>query len=174
MISDEVFSAEYNDLLKDRKVKKKNRDILIESVINDKSIDRNKFLDYQIELKKDFLKYNAEKNIVASEHKEQSDFVTWFRNKYTDVVIFAIRNGGSRSPAERAEQIREGVWAGVADLYVPEWKLWIEFKRRKGGVLSEKQIIFRDYVLGDKIGDSYILALGFENGKKQVETLIGY
>ena len=65
---------------------------------------------------------------------------------YPGIVIMSIRNGGSRSPAERVEQIMEGLHPGATDIYIPEWHCWIEFKKIKGGVLSEKQEIFRDYV----------------------------
>ena len=33
----------------------------------------------------------------------------------------------------------EGVVAGIPDLFIPEWKHWIEMKRIKGGVLSASQ-----------------------------------
>lgn len=33
----------------------------------------------------------------------------------------------------------EGMVAGIPDLFIPAWGLWIEMKRRKGGSLSPEQ-----------------------------------
>jgi hypothetical protein len=48
--------------------------------------------------------------------------------------------------------------------------LWIEFKRVKGGVLSEQQQEFAKYVI-EKCNDYWMLAEGFEDGKRK---LIGF
>jgi len=107
------------------------------------------------------------KNDTPSEHAEQSLFVQWFRRTYKDVRIFAIPNGGHRSKATAMSLKVEGVCSGVPDLYIPEWHLWIEMKRQKGGVLSPTQKDWRDYLLS--IGDGWLIAKGFEDAAKQVK-----
>lgn len=100
-----------------------------------------------------------------SEHVEQREFVSWFRKTYRPVRIFAIPNGGKRGKVEAMRLKVEGVSAGVPDLYIPEWKLWIEMKKIKDGKLSPAQKEWRDYLLG--IGDNWILGEGFEDAKRQ-------
>lgn len=81
-----------------------------------------------------------------SEHLEQREFVSWFRKTYPGVRIFAIPNGGSRTMATAARLKAEGVSAGVPDLFIPAWRVWIEMKRSNGGSLSEKQKDWRGYL----------------------------
>lgn len=73
------------------------------------------------------------------EHSEQVTFVNWFRATFPDVLIFAIPNGGHRAMAEGKRLKAEGVVAGVPDLFVPAWGLWIEMKRVIGGRVSPEQ-----------------------------------
>lgn len=75
---------------------------------------------------------------VPTEHEEQRAFVSWFRRS-GDVLIFAIPNGGFRGKAQAIKLKAEGVSAGVPDLFIPAWGLWIEMKRREGGSLSAEQ-----------------------------------
>jgi hypothetical protein len=63
----------------------------------------------------------------------------------------------------------EGLHPGAADLFIPAWHLWIEFKKVKGGVLSEEQGKFADYVCNHNYG--WFMAKGFEHGKAQISTL---
>ena len=76
---------------------------------------------------------------MISEHDEQVGFVQWFRARFPGVLIIAIPNGGKRDPATARRLKAEGVIAGVPDLFVPEWSLWIEMKRAKGGRVSAEQ-----------------------------------
>ena len=99
--------------------------------------------------------------VLKSEHYEQREFVLWFRKTYPDVRIFAIPNGGWRSRITAAKLKAEGASPGVPDLFIPAWLVWIEMKRSKGGVLSDKQKDWRQYLLS--IGHTFILA----NGKEQ-------
>jgi hypothetical protein len=48
----------------------------------------------------------------------QAACVQWFRLQYPQHTIFAIPNGGNRSAATGAMMKREGVLAGVADLFI--------------------------------------------------------
>ena len=58
---------------------------------------------------------------IPTEHEEQREVVRWFRQTYKGVRIFAIPNGGARSPATAGRLKAEGVSSGVPDLFVPAW-----------------------------------------------------
>ncbi len=78
---------------------------------------------------------SATSKTYPSEHDEQVGFVNWFRAKFAGVLIFAVPNGGKRSISAGKKFKAEGVVAGVPDLFVPEWNLWVEMKRASGGRL---------------------------------------
>lgn len=86
------------------------------------------------------------KNNTASEHVEQVKFVNWFRYQYPNVLIFAIPNGGARHIVVAKNLKSEGVVAGVPDLFIPAWKLFIEMKREKGGKISNEQLKVMKYL----------------------------
>lgn len=52
-----------------------------------------------------------------SEAQEQETVIEWC--DWARVPVFAIPNGGKRNPAEAAHLKRQGVRAGVPDLFVP-------------------------------------------------------
>lgn len=83
---------------------------------------------------------------IPTEHEEQREFVRWFRQSHPGVRIMAIPNGGARSPSTAARLKAEGVSAGVPDLFIPAWGLWVEMKRAKGGVVSKEQKEWHDYL----------------------------
>jgi hypothetical protein len=108
-------------------------------------------------------------SILNSEHLEQVRLVSWFRKTYPGVRVFAIPNGGARSTAQGASLKAEGVTPGVPDLFVPEWLLWVELKREKGGIVSPVQ---RDWIAYlESIGHRVIVGRGFENAKRQIEDV---
>ena len=76
---------------------------------------------------------------IPTEHEEQREVVRWFRQTYKGVRIFAIPNGGARSPATAGRLKAEGVSSGVPDLFIPAWGIWVEMKRSKGGSVSAEQ-----------------------------------
>lgn len=106
-----------------------------------------------------------------SEYLEQREFVSWFRKTHPGVRIFAIPNGGQRNIVAAARLKAEGVSAGVPDLYIPAWRVWIEMKRAKGGALSEKQKGWRDYLIG--CGYRVIVAHGKESAISEIIALHG-
>lgn len=60
-----------------------------------------------------------------TEHPEsrlQRSCVKWFRLQYPRVLLFAIPNGGDRSPVEAAIMQGEGVERGIPDLCLPRPK----------------------------------------------------
>lgn len=109
-------------------------------------------------------------DIIPTEHEEQRIFVQWFRRKYSPVRIFAIPNGGFRSRATAGRLKAEGVMRGIPDLFVPEWNLWIEMKRIKGGRLSPDQVNWKQYL--EEIGNTVFVAYGAENAMELVDDFV--
>ena len=107
---------------------------------------------------------------VPSEHVEQSMLVQWFRRSYPNVLIFAVPNGGARSKATAGKLKVEGVVSGIPDLFVPEWKLWVEMKRTKGGVVSAEQQGMIDYL--QSVGYRAIVCKGAEDAKAQILEIL--
>ena len=105
---------------------------------------------------------------IPSEHFEQRETVKWFRQTYKGVRIFAIPNGGARNITTAARLKVEGVSAGVPDLYVPAWRLWIEMKRAKGGVVDKNQKDWHEYLTS--IGDTVIVCRGFEEAARMISS----
>jgi hypothetical protein len=104
---------------------------------------------------------------MISEHVEQREFVSWFRQTYRPVRIFAIPNGGARSLVTAARLKVEGVSAGVPDLYIPAWRVWIEIKTEVGR-LSPAQQDWIEYL--QSIDDTVIVARGKEDAVYQIKN----
>ena len=104
---------------------------------------------------------------IPTEHEEQRELVKWFRQTFNGIRIFAIPNGGARSITTAARLKVEGVSAGVPDLYVPAWKLWIEMKRMKGGVVDKSQKDWHEYLTS--IGDTVIVCRGADEAKQMIQ-----
>lgn len=95
---------------------------------------------------------------LPSEHAEQVGFVRWFRAKWPRVLIFAIPNGGKRNITTAKLLVKEGVVAGVPDLFIPAWGIWVEMKRQKGGRLSPDQESMIAYL--ESIGHRVVVGFG--------------
>ena len=108
-------------------------------------------------------------SLLNSEHLEQVRLVSWFRRNYPGVRVFAIPNGGHRGASQGAALKAEGVQAGVPDLFVPAWGMWIEMKREAGGVVSPVQRDWIQYL--ESIGHRVIVGRGFEDAKRQIESV---
>ena len=94
-----------------------------------------------------------ELNNIPTEHAEQVAFVARCRRE--NIFVFSIPNGVlieededdkkfSKKPKyDKYAQINklkaEGLTSGIPDLFIPQYKLFIEMKRRDGGVVSESQ-----------------------------------
>ena len=109
--------------------------------------------------------------ITPTEHAEQVGFVQWFRARFPRVLIFAIPNGEKRSISVAKRLKAEGVVRGVPDLFIPEWNLWVEMKRAKGGRLSPEQKEMITYL--EIIGHQTIVGNGAEDASKQVLEWLG-
>lgn len=105
-----------------------------------------------------------------TEHEEQREFVRWFRSKWPHIKIFAIPNGGARNKIVAAKLKAEGVSKGVPDLCVPEFNLWIEMKRKKGGRLTAEQKRYKEYL--ESIGNVVIVGFGAIDAKIKTESYI--
>lgn len=113
------------------------------------------------------MKKKAVTDRIPSEHEEQRELVKWFRQTFTGVRIFAIPNGGARSITTATRLKVEGVSAGVPDLYVPAWKLWIEMKRVEGGFVDKNQKDWHEYL--KSIGDRVMVCRGADEAKLMIE-----
>jgi hypothetical protein len=101
-----------------------------------------------------------------SEHSEQVGFVNWFNAQYPRVLIFAIPNGEKRSITVAKRLKAEGVVRGIPDLFIPEWRLWVEMKRKTGGRLSTEQKSMINYL--QNIGYAVIVGIGAGDASRQV------
>jgi hypothetical protein len=106
---------------------------------------------------------------VPSEDHEQMLFVQWFKRTYPETRIMSIPNGGHRHIAVAAKMKATGQAPGVPDLFVPEWLLWVEMKRETGGIVSPVQKDWIAYL--ESIGHRVIVGRGFEDAKRQIETI---
>jgi len=106
---------------------------------------------------------------LPSEHEEQVGLVNWFRAKFPGVLIYAIPNGEHRAISVAKKLRAEGVVPGMPDLHVPEWRLWIEMKRTKGGRLSEEQKAI--HLRLQNIGDQVIVGIGATDASAKILAL---
>jgi len=103
---------------------------------------------------------------IPTEHEEQRELVRWFRHRWPLVRIMAIPNGGARNIATATRLKAEGVSAGVPDLFVPAWRLWVEMKRTKDGRASPQQKDWIEYLRS--IQYTCLIAHGAEDAKAQI------
>lgn len=100
--------------------------------------------------------------------------VRWFRYQYPRLTLFAIPNGGNRNLITAMTMKREGVLAGVADLFLafPSQGfhgLWIEMKTSKGRQSPEQKQFQTDM---EKQGYKYVVCRSFEEFKNEIEKYI--
>lgn len=86
--------------------------------------------------------------LIATEHEEQSSLVAWAAIQSKKIpqlsLLYAIPNGGLRTPIGARRLKREGVRPGVPDLHLPVARggyhgLWIEMKSANGRVSIAQQ-----------------------------------
>ena len=112
------------------------------------------------------LNTDLQKDTIPTEDHEQMMFVQWFRRTYPEIRIYATPNGGHRHPAVAAKMKATGVSPGVPDLFIPDWRLWVEMKRVKGGSLSAEQKDWIAYLEG--CGYTCFVAKGADQAKEMV------
>jgi hypothetical protein len=96
--------------------------------------------------------------------------VRWFRTKWPRVLIFAIPNGGKRNITTAKLLVKEGVVAGVPDLFIPAWGIWVEMKRQKGGRLSADQEAMINYL--ESVGHHVVVGLGALDASEKLVRLL--
>lgn len=122
------------------------------------------------------------RNGISTEAQEQKALITWSKYKRLDSgeslndYLIAIPNGGSRNPIEAKNLKLQGVKAGIPDLFLTLPKnsfggLWIELKRKKGGVISELQKESIERLR--KVGYCVEVAKGFDEAKIIIEKYLG-
>ena len=171
MITKERFTELMNAALKKRKISKKNRDAMISAdwfLICEDNAEPDSIIEHEEQLTSDYLATQKQVRTVLSEHAEQALVVQWFRLQYKGVWIHSTPNGASLTGGAVAWQKLkdEGCVAGVADLFVPAWGLWIEMKDKKGGTWLDSQKIFKAEM--EKIGHTYLLCNGFDDAKNKI------
>lgn len=112
------------------------------------------------------------------EAAEQSTLIDWAlrcRGKWPELeLLFHIPNGGSRNRAEAANLKRQGVKAGVPDLFLPAARgkyhgLFIEMKHGKNKP-TEAQ---RQWIAAlNKQGYAAVVCYGFEDARAAVEEYL--
>jgi len=110
-----------------------------------------------------------------SEHYEQSELFRLTRDRKELRWMFAIPNGGLRSKATAANLRREGVKAGVADIFVPipsygYHGLFIEMKFGKNKLTPEQREFF-DYATQQ--GYCYKVAYSAEVAIEVIDEYLG-
>ena len=108
---------------------------------------------------------------MTSEHLEQVGFINWFRKNYPNILIFAIPNGGFRDIHTAGKLKAEGVVSGVPDIFCPQLKLFLEFKRKDGGTLSERQKKIISHLRS--IGYTVFVAHGATEASKMILGFLG-
>lgn len=109
---------------------------------------------------------------MPSEHHQQCALIEWFRYAHPSFTIFAIPNGGIRNKITASKLKREGVMAGVADLYWMDYSTFIEMKKDEKCRQAESQVLFQQ--ICKETGHRYILAYGFLDAIKKIEEVIKY
>lgn len=114
---------------------------------------------------------------VLSEHEEQVKVIAYCRNNVLLKNVFAIPNGGKRSMIAAMRAQAEGLCSGVPDLFIPFANgvyhgLFIEMKKRKGGVVSVTQ---KEWLA--KLNESGYLAIvckGADEAIAEINRYCGY
>ena len=106
-----------------------------------------------------------------TEHDHQCDFLQWFRWNFKGVLIYATL-GGARvhGPKEASKLKAEGMVAGIPDLHIPAWGLWVEMKR-PGGRLSSEQVQIIAYL--QSVGQKVLIGYGSDDAKAKIKGSLG-
>jgi len=107
---------------------------------------------------------------VPSEHDEQRAFIQWWDLAHPDILCHSIPNGGRRSMGVARKMKAEGLRPGIPDLMVPEYRLYIEFKRQKGGSLSQVQKTMIAHL--ESIGYTVLVVRGVQDAIDQVTVFL--
>lgn len=114
------------------------------------------------------------------EHTEQVNLMQWWSLScklfgISEQLLFAIPNGGERNVIVASKLKAEGVRAGVPDLFLAHGHtcyngLFIEMKKAKGGVLSDKQKVYIDLL--KQRGYAVAVCHGWIEAKQAIEKYL--
>lgn len=116
----------------------------------------------------DYLKrrYFVEDTFTNDEHQQQRNFIDWFHEIYPKILIYAIPNEYLFRGITREFFNHEGGVAGIPDLHIPEFSLWIEMKRDSQSHPSLTQRRIHEKLIS--IGHTVIIGYGFEDAKNKM------
>ena len=100
-----------------------------------------------------------------SESSETIGFVRWFRQKFPDIIIFHIPNEGKRSIKMNTRLKAEGLVAGMPDLCIPQWKLFVEMKKINGKLSANQKKTIKKLELS---GLSVIIGYGATDASSKI------
>lgn len=106
---------------------------------------------------------------VPKESVEQVTFLNEFKKEWPDVFIHSIPNGGLRNKSVAQQMKLEGLKAGIPDLFIPQWAMWVEMKRIKGGSLGEEQK--KIIPILERVGYIVIIPKGYIDALNQIRDL---
>ena len=119
--------------------------------------------------------------MTISEHEEQKKLIKWWEMYSSSKgipkeLLFAIPNGGKRDVITANILKSEGVRPGVPDLFLAKESychagLFIEMKKKKGGVVSDKQRAFAE-ILENNTSYAHVVCKGFEEARDLIEKYI--
>lgn len=112
---------------------------------------------------------------MLNEHTIQSMLVAYIRNKYPNLIFFAVPNGGFRNPATGRKLRQEGVLSGIPDLFLAlaggngKHGLFVEMKSLKGKLtVAQRQIAAQLESFNYQVSACY----GYEEAKETIEKYI--
>ena len=110
-----------------------------------------------------------------TENQEQAMLFEWAelsQGRYPELaLLYAVPNGGIRDGRTAAILKRTGVKAGVPDICLPVPRnsfgsLYIELKRRKGGVVSVNQRMWLNAL--KTAGNKAVICKGWEEARNEI------
>lgn len=122
----------------------------------------------------------SRRNETPLEESEQTCLFQWaalMANAHPELrLLHAIPNGGLRSKTEAARMKDAGVRRGVPDVFLPvarqgQHGLYIEMKRRQGGVVSDEQTWW--HVNLAKQGYAVAVCFGWDDARVTLESYLG-
>ena len=111
----------------------------------------------------------------AQEQRALFDWAAYAQNRWPELgLLYHIPNGGSRDPREAHNLRMQGVKPGVPDICLPVPRngyaaLYIEMKRKSGGVLSDNQRVWLKAL--NRAGNRAVVCNGFDEAR---ETILEY
>jgi hypothetical protein len=99
------------------------------------------------------------------EHRIQCGIIDWYDLRYGDGMLLAIPNGGARDARTGAMLKREGVRAGVWDLFLAKPNLWRGHTLSNGLWIEVKSPKRRNHKLGGLTNEQFsFMTCALENG----------